>query len=447
VIAAVVVYAVVLLGFGLSEFKKIGNFDDFVVSGRKQGAGSITYSILATCIGASATLGVVSTACTIGFPAFWWLGAGALGLLCQSFFLSQKVREVGAYTLPDLSERLIGKEARFLTSVVVVIAWIGIIAAQFVAGAKLLSLFGGITPFYSILITAAVIIFYSILGGQPSIIKTDKIQFAVLGGALLYTFIFLFTSEAIPLESVRFDIVNSSFTAKDLLYYLFIIGGSYFVCPLLFSRLLSSTSPQKAQKASLFSALGLLIISLVITFIGIWASFYIEQSYTGDVLGYLIKEKLPTPGGLVLLLGLFSAIISSADTCLFAVASIVEYDLLKKKRIANTRLVIGIVGMVSALLATKNPDIISLLIQAYGVFTAGIVPPIAISLIMWKKRKIHPYWGVGAIVCGGVLGVAANLTAVDMVALVGMALSTGFSLIGLYIPQKKLPHVLGENLG
>ena len=131
-----ILYVVVLLGFGFFEFKKVKNFDDFIISGRTQRTGAIAYSILATCIGASATLGVVSTARNIGFPAFWWLGAGAVGLLLQSLFLSRNVRAVGAYTLPDLTEKLMGRYAGFLTSIIVVIAWTGIIVAQFVAGAN-----------------------------------------------------------------------------------------------------------------------------------------------------------------------------------------------------------------------------------------------------------------------------------------------------------------------
>lgn len=431
-----ILYVALLLGFGFLERKKIRNFDDFIVSGRNQGTGAVTYSILATCVGASATLGVVDTARTIGFPAFWWLGAGALGLLLQALFLARKVREVDAYTLPDLAERLMGRETRVLISAVVVLAWTGIIAAQFVAGARLLSAFGGVAPSVSILITAFVIIVYSAMGGQASVMKTDRVQFAVLAGALIFTLFYLFRTEGVPLGEIRFEWVNSGFSPKDLLYYLFVVGGSYFVCPLLFSRILTARDAKRARRAAFWSAAGLAGISLVITLIGIWAAFHVDPAFKGDVLGYIVAEKLPRAGGILLLLGLVSAIISSADTCLFAVASIVEYDILRREEIRGTRLVIGVVGILSALLALKNPDIISLLIQAYAVFTAGIVPPVAVALIMWQRRKIHVGCRVAAIVAGGLLGLIANLTGMDMIALAGMAVSTLLSVAGLYMPQK-----------
>jgi SSS family solute:Na+ symporter len=432
-----ILYVVVLLGFGLFECKKIKNFDDFIISGRTQKTGGIAYSILATCIGASATLGVVSTARDIGFPAFWWLGAGAVGLLLQSLFLSRKVRAVGAYTLPDLTEKLMGRDARFLTSIIVVIAWTGIIAAQFVAGAKLLSAFGDIDPNVSIMVTALVIVAYSAMGGQSSVMKTDRVQFALLGGALLFTLGYLYAVQPVPLADIRFDLTNDGFTPENLVYYLFVVGGSYFVCPLLFSRILTARDARTARKASFLSALGLVAVSVVITLIGIWASFHIDPSYDKDILGLIIAEKLPVAGGIALLIGLVSAIISSADTCLFAVASIVEYDILKQKRVRTTRLVIGIVGLFSALLAMKNPDIISLLIQAYAVFTAGVVPPVAVALIMWKKRTIHLYWRSAAIILGGIFGLGANLLGMDMLAVAGMAVSTAISISGLYVPQNE----------
>ena len=432
-----ILYVVVLLGFGVFESKKIKNFDDFIISGRTQKTSAIAYSILATCIGASATLGVVSTARNIGFPAFWWLGAGAVGLLLQSIFLSRKVRAVGAYTLPDLTEKLMGRDARFLTSFIVVIAWTGIIAAQFVAGAKLLSAFGNIDPNISITVTALVIVAYSAMGGQSSVMKTDRIQFALLGGALVFTLVYLYAGQPVPLADIRFDLTNGEFTSENLVYYLLVVGGSYFVCPLLFSRILTARDVSTARRASFLSALGLVAVSVVITLIGIWASFHIDPSYDKDILAFIIAEKLPAAGGIALLIGLVSAIISSADTCLFAVASIVEYDIFKQERVRTTRLVIGIIGVASALLAMKNPDIISLLIQAYAVFTAGVVPPVAVALIMWQRRSIHSHWCSAAIIVGGIFGLGANFLGMDMLAVGGMAVSTALSIAGLYVPQNE----------
>nr|WP_319490516.1 sodium:solute symporter family protein [uncultured Desulfobacter sp.] len=432
-----ILYVVVLLGFGFFECKKIKNFDDFIISGRTQKTSAIAYSILATCIGASATLGVISTARNIGFPAFWWLGAGAVGLLLQSLFLSRRVRAVGAYTLPDLTEKLMGRDARFLTSIIVVIAWTGIIAAQFVAGAKLLSAFGNIDPNISITVTALVIVAYSAMGGQSSVMKTDRIQFALLVGALVFTLVYLYAGRPVPLADIRFDLTNGDFTFENLVYYLLVVGGSYFVCPLLFSRILTARDVLTARRASFLSALGLVAVSVVITLIGIWASFHIDPSYDKDILAFIISEKLPAAGGIALLIGLVSAIISSADTCLFAVASIVEYDILKQERVQTTRFVIGIIGVASALLAMKNPDIISLLIQAYAVFTAGVVPPVAVALIMWQRRSIHSHWCSAAIIVGGILGLGANLLGMDMLAVCGMAVSTALSITGLYVPQNE----------
>jgi SSS family solute:Na+ symporter len=319
----------------------------------------------------------------------------------------------------------------------VVIAWTGIIAAQFVAGAKLLSAFGDIDPNVSIMVTALVIVAYSAMGGQSSVMKTDRVQFALLGGALLFTLVYLYAVQPVQLADIRFDLTNGEFTPENLVYYLFVVGGSYFVCPLLFSRILTARDAGIARKASFLSALGLVAVSVVITMIGIWASFHIDPSYDKDILGLIIAEKLPTAGGIALLIGLVSAIISSADTCLFAVASIIEYDILKQERVRTTRLVIGIIGLSSALLAMKNPDIISLLIQAYAVFTAGVVPPVAVALIMWQKRTIHSHWCRSAIIVGGIFGLGANLLGIDMMAVGGMAVSTALSIAGLYVPQNE----------
>ena len=53
----------------------------FFVNSRSSGALITGTSILASCVGGSATIGMVGLAWLIGTPAFWWLGSGVCGLL------------------------------------------------------------------------------------------------------------------------------------------------------------------------------------------------------------------------------------------------------------------------------------------------------------------------------------------------------------------------------
>ena len=84
---------------------------DFIAAGQKCGVLTVFLTLMATILGASATLGVAERAETIGFPAAWWLLSGAVGLALQGVVLSSRIRESGARTLPELAGLKVGASA------------------------------------------------------------------------------------------------------------------------------------------------------------------------------------------------------------------------------------------------------------------------------------------------------------------------------------------------
>ena len=134
------IYFLVLGLVCVRDLFRVKSFDDYVVAGRRQSAPFVFMSLMATVLGASATVGVAARAEAIGFPAFWWLGAGAAGLLFQALFLSGPIRDMGASTLPEIAEIAVGRAGRKLVAAVIAVSWIGIVAAQFAAVAGFVGL-------------------------------------------------------------------------------------------------------------------------------------------------------------------------------------------------------------------------------------------------------------------------------------------------------------------
>ena len=95
-------YAALLLGLGLLDARRRRSVADFFVNGRSSGAWHTGFSLIASCIGGSATMGMAGLAWQVGTPAFWWLGSGACGLALLTFFLAEKVRASGACTMPEM---------------------------------------------------------------------------------------------------------------------------------------------------------------------------------------------------------------------------------------------------------------------------------------------------------------------------------------------------------
>ncbi|MDK2955801.1 MAG: solute:Na+ symporter, family [Desulfovibrionales bacterium] len=427
-----------LLIAGLLERGRITGFGEYLLAGRRQSAGVVGFSLMASCIGGSATVGVVGMAYTAGLPAWWWLGSGALGLIVLGCFLARKLRALEANTLPDLAGALLGQRSRIAVALVIAPAWIGITAAQFVTIAKILHPMLGVDQTAILAACALTVTAYAAMGGQISVLKTDVWQFLFLSAALIATAAYLYATHPVWPTRAQLTLVNAHFPPGRLLYFLVIMGGSYVVCPMLFSRLFTARSPQTARRATLGSAIGLALMSLVIAAIGLWAAQVLPGVADPDkVLTGAVAGLLPTPLRVLLVLGLLAAVTSSADSCLITVGSIVEHDLLRRRRVKGIRFHVLLCGLLSAFLAWGRPDIIGLLLQATTIFTCGVVAPVAVALLAWPRWTVHPAWGTAAVVLGGSMGVWSCASGQDLAALAGVLASGLLTLVGTLRGQRR----------
>ncbi len=417
-----IIYLLFLLTIGIMDFKKVKSFNDYVLAGRKQSLIIVTISLMASMIGSGSTMGLADKTFAKGFPAIWFLAVGGIGLILQAIFLSEKVRASEAVTLPDLAEKTMGNNTRILVAFIITVTWIGIIAAQFIAAGKIITALTGLDAFWVLTLAAAVIVIYSYLGGQASILKTDFLQFTILFIAVVFTVMFLYSVKPPAPGAVKVELLNQYFTGRDLFFYLTVVMGSYFICPMMFSRLLTAKTPVTARKSSFIAGFGVLIFAVMIVLIGLWGKSSIEDPGRAGVISWIFVNELPKAGGIILILGILSAIISTTDTCLLMTSSIIEHDIIypltgkgsedeKKSGVSLTRMLVLVLGLLGYLTALwGNWDIIGLLLEAFEFYTAGIVPAMFIALLVINRKTLDPKWSFYAVLAGGIFGIMPKIT-------------------------------------
>lgn len=433
---AIIIYILILIGVGVFDAFKVKNFEDYAVAGKRQSFIFVFLSLMATMIGASATIGMTDRVVQIGFPAFWWLGVGTIGLILQSVLLSEKIRALDANTLPDVAMKTVGKGGKTLLALIIAVSWVGIIAAQIVSIVKIMSfVVTGVNQRNLVIVISIIVILYTLVGGQLSVIKTDAIQSWLIAIGVLATFIYLFTckgqNNAEILSNVH--LLNKDFNMLDWMNLFFITGGAYFLGPDIISRNLVSKDGKTAKKAAFVSGVCLFFFSAVITLTGMWV-----VSNVGDIGGqnpllYIIHNVVPAPIAVILCLALISTLLSSADTCLINAASIVEYDLLKRDKVNEIRVIVGILGVASLLIALFKSDIIGLLTGAYSIYTPGIVFPLFMAIWFHGKRKVwKPAW-YAAVIIGGGMGILNTYLSIgsEYFPLIGMGISLGLSIVSV----------------
>lgn len=424
------VYAAFLLWLGWREFGRDQDHVSFAVAGRRSSGLTVGMSIVASSIGGSATIGMVALSYEVGFPAIWWLWSGTLGLVVLSTFLARRVRESGVLTMPDLIEHYMGKRARVIAALIIVVAWSAILAAQFSASARIVTAISPLGFGPALVLGAGVVTAYAVIGGQASVLKSDVYQYLIVIVALLAVLGWLAGTTPQVFAGLEFTLINERFGAGDIAYYMLVLGGSYVVCPMLFSRLLSARDEAAAQRAAWFGVAGIGASALVIVLIGLGVSALVGHTDAPDaLLTETLRTLLPGWLGVLLLFGLFSAIISSADSRLIVASSVFCKNILQSRNIVVYRGFTALFGACALLLAFHGKSILGFLLAANDIYVSGIVAPVFVAML--SRRALHPRLAIAALVIGGSCGLIAALSDIKLFSFLGVGSSLLLALLAL----------------
>lgn len=430
-------YFAVFLGMGVYEYFKRKDFEEFAVAGRRYGAGVVSVSIVASCVGASATIGMTGLAFSVGTPAFWWLGSGAAGLLVLSTLLAAKVRRSNVCTMPDMAEKYISPAARKLMALIIIPAWASILAAQYIAAAKIAVALSGLDYSFALGGCALLITGYTVLGGQNSILKSDFVQYGLVTLGLLLALYYAATASSVHLADIPLQFTNEAFPLSKWTYFMLIVGGSYVVCPMLFSRLFATRNEREARKGAFLSVAGIAVSAVVIVCIGLYARGLAPQGVDTDtILTQVIPGVMPAWAGVALLFALLSTIISSADSCLITAATVLEHDIFGGRNVPRCRVLMAGIGLGALVIAKSGGSILTLLLAANDIYVCGVVAPMFIAILFHDKRSINTHLMLFAIIAGGCMGIAAAYTGAKFYSYLGVAISLGASVASIARPRE-----------
>ena len=383
-----------------------------------------------------------------GLTGAWWLLVGSIGLVLLGIFFAKKVRGTALYTLPELLEKQYDRHVSLAASILIVIAWIGVVAGQIIAAGSFLSILGiGSATFWMVVFTSVVVI-YTILGGQFSVIRTDLFQAAILFVGIFATLAVVssqvggFSELKASLSPDYFSFpLSPKFNWKMLLSFLILVGATYVVGPDMYSRLFCAKGEKSAQRSTILSAFLFIPLAFAITLIGMSAKVLYPQIVPDQAFPQVVNGVLsPGLSGLILA-AVVAALMSSADTCLLSQSIILTQDIFKRfnpssgrNTILLTRLSLATLGILALALALFLKQVYSSLMFAYTIFTCGLVVPVVAGFYK-EKLKVTPRGALAALIGGGVIGLIGKIPGLDIplkgdLGLIGFAVS-GVLLFGV----------------
>lgn len=419
-----------MLAVGFYFMRRNKDIDDYYVGGRGMSSGHIGLSVVATDVGGGFSIGLGGLGFAIGLAGSWMLFTGLIGAWLSAYFLIPKVFKLLAkhklFTFPEIFYHLFNSRVAFLAALVSAVGYMGFTGAQILAGAKLATAtFPTLNQNTAVLIMGITAVVYTVFGGLKAVIYTDTVQWIILMAGLIFIGIPVAYFEIGGWEALQqnldpsfLDLFNIAWV--DLFNWGLTIIPIWFIGMTLYQRIYASKDEQTARKAWFLAGIfEWPIMAFMGVLLGLFARVALQQGMFID-LGYGSVESIDPEMGLPLLLrsvlpaglmGLmmsayFSAIMSTADSCLMASSGNILSDIIKryfrvneKKELRYSQWLTLVVGALSLILATQMTDVLDLMLLSYSFMVSGLFIPL-IAALFFKSPSAQAAWW--SILFGGV---------------------------------------------
>jgi Na+/proline symporter len=185
----VVIYLLFSIGIGLYAATRVHNAKDFAVAGRSLPMPVVTATVFATWFGAEAVFGVSATFVKEGLRGVVADPFGAsMCLIIAGIFYGTKLYKLNVLTLGDFFRMRYNRTVEVLTTLCIVISYLGWVSAQIKALGLVFSVVtdGAISPTAGMFLGAAIVLTYTTFGGMLSVAILDFVQMGVVMGGMLY---------------------------------------------------------------------------------------------------------------------------------------------------------------------------------------------------------------------------------------------------------------------
>jgi len=397
--------------------------ESYWVADRRQRTGRVTASLVATIFGASSTIGVIGLGYARGLTGAWWTLIGGLALIPFGLGLAARVRASNVYTLPDILRKSYGETVAVPAGLMISIAWCGVVAAQLVAGGRLLSGAFGVDFVWTLAAVAIVFTLYTYWGGQRTVMATDSWQLVLfVGGLLLCLGFVLWMPDAggswrdrVPVEHLLFPVAPDFGWYDVLVFYPVIVGLPYVVGPDMYSRVMCAKDAVTARRAALLAAVVVIPLSFLLAFLGLVIRGQFPDVLPEVALPHILAVLIPVGLKGLIVAGFLGALMSSADTCLISASTILTINVIgplarisPARRLSVTRTAVIVIGLIAWLIAGLQQGIIQSLLLGYTVFVGGVVIP-TLAGFYRARLNITARGALWAIIVGGSTAVLGKI--------------------------------------
>ncbi len=411
---SVVAYLAVSVLIGVYAARKVHNATDFALAGRSLPMPVIVATTFATWFGAETVLGVSATFAKDGLRGVVEDPFGSsMCLVLVGLFFARKLYRMKLMTIGDYYKLRYGRSVETITSVVIVLSYMGWVAAQIKALGLVFNLLA--PEFVSVqagmVIGTAIVLIYTLYGGMFSVAMTDFFQMIIIGVGLLV--IAFFAAQAAGGAGAVIQAANSKdlfaflpkAETKEILFFaaaaMTLMLGSIPQQD-VFQRVMSSKDETVATRGPVLGGLLYLVFAFIPMFVVVAAlkitpdvSAGLLEKDAQAILPTFIMTQMPVFVQVMFFGALLSAIMSTASATVLAPSTTLVENLVKPltsnlsdaKLLKYLRVTVGLFALTVLLFALNTTDSIYEMVKnAYKITLVGAFVPLVMGLY-WKRAN------------------------------------------------------------
>lgn len=438
------IYFIAMLGIGVyGYFKSTSDLSDYMLGGRRLTPGVTALSAGASDMSGWMLMGLPGAFYLSGFSEVWLAVGLTIGAYINYLVVAPRLRiytyvAKDSITIPDFFENRFHDDSRLLrlvSAVVIIIFFTLYTSSGLVAGGTLFENAFGMDYHYGLMLTAGVVVAYTLIGGFLAVSMTDFVQGCIMFLALVIvpvTGYYILTSD----PTVTSEAIQLAPSMYNPFYGVTLLGGisllawglGYFGQPHIIVRFMAIRSVKDFTKARRIGMTWMIVAIIGAMLTGIVGAQYVQvhgtqlldnvyMSADGTLANaetvYIVLSQIlfhPFVSGF-LLAAILAAIMSTISSQLLVTSSALTQDFYKsflhknasdKVQVMTGRISVLLVAIVASALSWVPRDtILGLVGNAWAGFGSAFGPLVILSLY-WKGMN---RWGALAGMIAGALTV------------------------------------------
>lgn len=424
---ATVVIGLVVSNRKKSKTEKQSN-DDFLMAGKSLGPLVLAGTLFAANTGGASTLGVATNVYTYGLSASWYVIAAGIAFVLVSF-IAPYFRRTRANTVPQIISKRYGKASHIFTAITSITALFMATGAQIIATASIITVVTGIEFNIAAIITTVVVILYTMGGGFSSVTATNLMHLLFITIGMGIAMLIIVNNSAVGGFTALFEkaeaFTDASGNNLDFLsmtkvgiptifgyiamYFMTFPTGQEIV-----QTYCSAKDGVSAKLGSVMAGVISAVFAIIPAIIGLAAYVCIDGfAANGPQKNALAQATLTFAPAIVaglVLAAIVAATMSSASGNMIGTATMFTNDIFTpymnkgvkddSKEIWISRVTMVIVGIVGLLIALTASNIISVMMGAFALRSAG---PFAAFICGIFYKNVTQRAGFISIVTGTVV--------------------------------------------